>query len=144
MLFRSAISYELMGRIDDAKAWYGQLARNYSKTEGGVKAAGALRRLSLTGNPLQLAGRTLQGQPLNIEQYRGKVVLVVFWASYAQPFLADAETLKTVYAKHQKSGFEIVGINMDPDAAAATAWLGQNSIRWQNLRETPQIGRAHV
>ena len=133
-----AISYELMGRIDDAKAWYGQLARNYSKTEGGVKAAGALRRLSLTGNPLQLAGRTLQGQPLNIDQYRGKVVLVVFWASYAQPFLADAETLKTVYAKHQKSGFEIVGINMDPDAAAATSWLGQNSIRWQNLRETPQ------
>lgn len=137
-----AISYELMGRIDDAKAWYGQLARNYPKTEGGVKAAGALKRLSLTGNPLQLAGRTLQGQPLSIEQYRGKVVLVVFWASYAQPFLADAETLKAVYAKHQKSGFEIVGINMDPDAAAATAWLGTNAIRWQNLREVPQQAGA--
>ncbi|HBC61204.1 MAG TPA: hypothetical protein DC058_08285 [Planctomycetaceae bacterium] len=137
-----AISYELMGRIDDAKAWYGQLAKNYPKTEGGVKASGALRRLSLTGNPLQLAGKNLQGQPLSIEQYRGKVVLVVFWASYAQPFLADAETLKAVYAKHQKSGFEIVGINMDPDAAAATAWLGSNAIRWQNLREAPQQAGA--
>jgi TolA-binding protein/peroxiredoxin len=137
-----AISYELMGRIDDAKAWYGQLARNYPKTEGGVKAAGALRRLSLTGNPLQLAGKNLQGQPISIEQYRGKVVLVVFWASYAQPFLADAETLKSVYAKHQKSGFEIVGINMDPDAAAANAWLGSNAIRWQNLREAPQQAGA--
>jgi TolA-binding protein/peroxiredoxin len=137
-----AISYELMGRIDDAKAWYGQLARNYPKTEGGVKAAGALRRLSLTGNPLQLAGKNLQGQPISIEQYRGKVVLVVFWASYAQPFLADAETLKSVYAKHQKSGFEIIGINMDPDAAAANAWLGSNAIRWQNLREAPQQAGA--
>ncbi|MFN5895878.1 MAG: redoxin domain-containing protein [Planctomyces sp.] len=137
-----AISYELMGRIDDAKAWYGQLAKNYPKTEGGVKASGALRRLSLTGNPLQLAGKNLQGQPLSIEQYRGKVVLVVFWASYAQPFLADAETLKAVYAKHQKSGFEIVGINMDPDAAAATAWLGSNALRWQNLREAPQQAGA--
>ena len=51
-----AISYELMGRLDDAKAWYEQLAKNYSKTEGGMKAQGALRRLTLTGNKLSLSG----------------------------------------------------------------------------------------
>jgi hypothetical protein len=50
--------------------------------------------------------------------------------------------LKSVYAKHQKSGFEIIGINMDPDAAAANAWLGSNAIRWQNLREAPQQAGA--
>jgi len=130
-----AISYELMGRIDDAKAWYGTLAKSYPKTEGGVKAQGALRRLNLTGTPFRLAGKTLQGQPLSVDQYQGKVLLVVFWASYAQPFIEDAETLKTVYAKHQKGGFEILGINLDPDAASATAWLTSSGARWQNLRD---------
>lgn len=130
-----AISYELMGRIEDARAWYGTLAKNYPKTEGGVKAQGALRRLNLTGKTFELTGKNLQGQPLSVDQYKGKVLLVVFWASYAQPFVEEAEALKTVYAKHQKAGFEILGINLDPDAAAATAWVGSNGVRWQNLRE---------
>jgi len=136
-----AISYELMGRIDDAKAWYAQLAKNYPQTEGGVKATGALKRLNLIGSPLQLAGKNLQNQPISSTQYRNKVVLVVFWASYAQPFADDLEFLQAALAKHQKTGFEILGINLDPDPAAATAFLTKSNIRWQNLREpAPQPG----
>ena len=133
-----AISYELMGRIDDAKAWYEQLAKNYPNTEGGVKAQGALRRLTLTGNKLTLAGKTLQGQNLSTAQYQGKVVLVVFWASYAQPFTDDLAAIKAVYAKYQKSGFEILGINLDPDLASVGPYLKQQGIAWQNLREAPK------
>jgi peroxiredoxin len=130
-----AISYELMGRIDDAKAWYGQLAKNYPQTEGGIKATGALKRLNLIGSPLQLAGKNLQNQPISSAQYRNKVVLVVFWASYAQPFADDLEALQAALAKHQKTGFEILGVNLDPDPAAATAFITKSNIRWQNLRE---------
>ncbi|MFM7037797.1 MAG: redoxin domain-containing protein [Planctomycetaceae bacterium] len=130
-----AISYELMGRIDDAKAWYGQLAKNYPQTEGGIKATGALKRLNLIGSPLQLAGKNLQNQPISSAQYRNKVFLVVFWASYAQPFTDDLEALQAALAKHQKNGFEILGINLDPDPAAAAAFITKSSIRWQNLRE---------
>ncbi len=133
-----AISYELMGRIDDAKAWYEQLAKDYPRTEGGVKAQGALRRLTLTGNKLTLAGKTLQGQNLSSAQYQGKVVLVVFWASYAQPFTDDLAAIKAVYAKHQKSGFEILGINLDPELTAVGPYLKQQGITWQNLREAPK------
>lgn len=132
-----AISYELMGRIDDAKAWYAQLAKNYPKTEGGVKATGALKRLTLTGNKLQLAGKTLQGQNLSSAQYQGKVTLIVFWASYAKPFTDDLPAIKAAYAKYQKSGFEILGVNMDPDLTSLAAYIKQHTINWQNLRETP-------
>jgi peroxiredoxin len=133
-----AISYELMGRIDDAKAWYSQLATKYPQTEGGRKAQGALRRLTLTGNKLTLAGRTLQEQPLNFTQYQGKVVLVIFWASYAQPFTDDLTAIKAAYAKYQPQGFEIVGINLDPDTTGLPAYLKQQGITWQNLRDAPR------
>ncbi len=133
-----AISYELMGRIEDAKAWYAQLAKNYPTTEGGAKAQGALRRLTLTGRKLQLAGKNLQGQPVSAAQYEGKVMLVVFWASYAQPFTDDLPAIQEVYAKHQKAGFEILGVNMDTDTTAVAAYLKQQGITWQNLREVPK------
>ena len=133
-----AISYELMGRLDDAKAWYEQLAKNYSKTEGGVKAKGALHRLKLTGSKLQLSGKTLYQKDLSSEQYEGKVLLVVFWASYAQPFTADLPAIKAAYDKYNKDGFEILGVNMDSDQSALGAYLKQHGITWQSLREVPK------
>jgi len=133
-----AISYELMGRLDDAKAWYEQLAKNYSTTEGGEKAKGALRRLTLTGNKLQLAGKTLYQKDLSSAQYNGKVLLVVFWASYAQPFTTDLPAIQAVYSKHNKDGFEILGVNMDGDLSTLSAYLKEHGITWQSLREAPK------
>lgn len=133
-----AISYELMGRLDDARAWYEQLAKNYSKTEGGVKAQGALRRLTLTGNKLQLAGKTLYQKDLSSAQYGGKVLLVVFWASYAQPFTVDLPAIQAAYTKYNKDGFEILGVNMDSDLSTLPAYLKQHGITWQSLREAPK------
>ncbi len=102
-----------------------------------MKATGALKRLTLTGNKLQLAGKTLQGQNLSSAQYQGKVTLVVFWASYAKPFTDDLPAIKAAYAKYQKSGFEILGVNMDPELAPLAAYVKQHTINWQNLRENP-------
>lgn len=133
-----SISSELMGRIDDAKAWYAQLAKNYPETEAGLKAQGALKRLTLVGKKLQLAGKNLQGQPIASTQYAGKVMLVVFWASYAQPFTDDLPTITAVYEKHQKAGFEILGVNMDADTTELAGYLKQHGINWQNLRDTPK------
>ena len=65
-------------------------------------------------------------------------MLVVFWASYAQPFTDDLAAIKAVYAKYQKSGFEILGINLDPDLASVGPYLKQQGIAWQNLREAPK------
>lgn len=133
-----AISYELMGRLDDAKAWYEQLAKNYSKTEGGVKAQGALRRLNLTGNKLTLAGKSLYQKDLSSAQYDGKVLLVVFWASYAQPFTDDLPEIQAAYTKYNKDGFEILGVNMDSDLTTLSAYLKQHGITWQSLRDAPK------
>lgn len=133
-----AISYELMGRLDDAKAWYEQLAKNYPTTEGGAKAQGALRRLTLTGNKLQLAGKTLYQKDLSSAQYNGKVLLVVFWASYAQPFTADLPAIQSVFSKYNKDGFEILGVNMDGDLSALSTYLKAHGITWQSLRESPK------
>ena len=133
-----AISYELMGRLDDAKAWYEQLAKNYPKTDAGVKAQGALRRLTLTGNKLSLSGKSLYQKDLSSAQYDGKVLLVVFWASYAQPFTADLPAIKTVYDKYNEDGFEIMGVNMDGDLSTLPAYLKQHGITWQSLREAPK------
>lgn len=130
-----AISLELMGRIDDARAWYERLAREHERTNAGIRARGALKRLSLTGSRLELAGKSLTGQPLASSQYRGKVTLVVFWATWALPFTDDVPELNQVYQKYRASGFEILGVNLDSSVDTIPGYLKQHGIAWPSIRD---------
>lgn len=130
-----AISLELMGRVDDARRWYGQLVKDHSATNAGIRARGALRRLSLAGQPLELKGRSLTGQEVSSAQYRGKVTLVVFWATWAQPYTDDLPKITAIHKKYQRSGFEILGVNLDADASGIRDYLTKNGNNWQSIRE---------
>ncbi len=131
-----AISLELMGRVDDAKRWYGVLVKDHERTNAGIRARGALRRLDLAGKPLQLAGRSLDGNKIDASQYRGKVTLVVFWATWAQPYTDDLPKLVDVHKKYQRAGFEILGVNLDADAQGIPAYLARNGGgNWQHIRD---------
>ena len=66
------------------------------------------------------------GKPRKFSEFRGKIVLLDFWATWCAPCLADIPKLKAIYEKHKADGFEIVGMNVEtigddgaPDAAAA-------------------------
>jgi thiol-disulfide isomerase/thioredoxin len=130
-----AISLELMGRLDDAKAWYQRLATDYERSNAGIRARGAMKRLSLTGNRLQLSGKTMQGQPLSADNYRGRVTLVVFWATWAVPFTDDLPELNQIYARYKGNGFDILGVNLDANADAIPPYVRQHKIAWQSIRD---------
>lgn len=131
-----AISLELMGRVDDAKRWYTQLVKDHSVSNAGIRARGALRRLNLAGQRLDLKGRSLTGQDIDAAQYKGKVTLVVFWATWAKPYTDELPKIIDVHKRYQRSGFEILGVNLDADASGLRAYLAQNGGgTWQNIRE---------
>jgi thiol-disulfide isomerase/thioredoxin/flagellar hook-basal body complex protein FliE len=130
-----AISLELMGQIDDARAWYTRLAKDYERTNAGIRARGALKRLDLTGKPLVLEGKSLDNRPLASSAYKGRVTLVVFWATWAMPFTDDLPKLNEVHKKYKAEGFEILGVNLDSSADALPAYLKQHGIAWNSIRD---------
>lgn len=71
------------------------------------------------------------GKPRKLSEFRGKYVLLDFWATWCKPCLADIPKLKELYAKHKANGFEIIGMDAetigdeegdsDPEFAKETA-----------------------
>ena len=63
--------------------------------------------------------KELRGEPLSLADYKGKYVLVDFWASWCVPCRAGNPHLLSIYKKYKDKGFEIIGVSdddSDPDA----------------------------
>ena len=137
ILFMKAKLYEQVLK-DSAKADAAmeQLQRDFPDTEPAriVKEEAASKKLrgSLVqgGKFPDFAEKDLAGKPLSIANYKGKVVLVDFWATWCPPCRAELPNVLKTYAAHHKDGFEIVGISLDEDQQKLTSFIKNQNMTW--------------
>src|SRR5262249_30144561 len=103
-------------------------------------------RLSLSSKPApEVTGKQIDGTAFDITPWKGKVVLVDFWATNCRPCLEDLPKLREIYAEFHPLGLEIVGVSFDEDEAPLTEFLERTKLPWtivKNDKQTPD--RFHV
>jgi thiol-disulfide isomerase/thioredoxin len=72
----------------------------------------------------------LNGQPLSVAKFKGKVVLIDFWATWCGPCIAELPNLKQAYEQYHPKGFEIIGISLDSDKGKLTGFLEKEKMTW--------------
>ena len=97
------------------------------------KLEGMTRRLNLPGNNIQLSGTLLDGSEFDWKSYRGKVVLVDFWATWCQPCRQEVPNVLKLYKAYHEKGFDVVGISLDESREQAESYIKQYDIPWPNL-----------
>ncbi|MEU1038309.1 TlpA family protein disulfide reductase [Streptomyces sp. NPDC005551] len=81
-----------------------------------------------------LSGKTVDGKRIDVDDYRGKVVVLNVWGSWCAPCRAEAENFEKVYQDTKKQGVQFVGINTrDPGTAAAKAFEKEHGITYPSL-----------
>lgn len=65
----------------------------------------------------ELAGKTIDGKPVDLAGFRGQVVLVNVWATWCKPCNKELPELVKLHAEHQAQGFSVLGVSVDRQQA---------------------------
>lgn len=123
---------ERTGDKDRAIAAYRVLADKYPESQPGKQAQGIIRRLELLGKELKDFSFTdVNGQKVDIADYKGKVVLIDFWATWCGPCRGELPNVKQTLDKYGSQGFAIIGVSLDyPDKQKLLDFLKKENMTW--------------
>jgi thiol-disulfide isomerase/thioredoxin len=91
----------------------------------------ALRNSLKTGSEIPgIVYNDPNGKPIDIKSFKGKYVLVDFWASWCGPCRKAIPEIKTLYAQYKEKGFEVLSVSVDTDNAAWRKAMVEEDMPW--------------
>jgi len=115
------------------------------KTTLGEKARHELARIEnlpslvVGGMAPLIEGQDLDGQPLQLADYRGQVVLLVFWGSWCGPCMAMVPHERELFERHQGKPFVLLGVNCGDSREKAQATVKEKQMGWRHWWDGDEI-----
>lgn len=140
ILFMKATLYEeVFHESDKAEALDAQLQRDFPQTAPArmlkqQAQAEQTRKALVEGSKFpDFEEKDLAGKPLSVANYKGKVVLIDFWATWCGPCVGELPNVLKTYQNYHGKGFEIIGISLDQDKTKLKSFIADKNITWQQF-----------
>jgi len=138
VLFMKAMLYkQILGQPSKAVEILKKVQEDYPTTKFKQIAQDAVvsiemeNRLALGATFPEFDVKDLDGKPLTVKGYKGKVVLVDFWATWCGPCVNELPNVLSTYEKFHGKGFEIIGISLDKDEDRLKEFIKNKNMPWR-------------
>lgn len=120
---------EALATLSATSASNKQLVDNYLKKEAARKEAAERMK---EGNPApDFEFLTVKGKKTSLKKYKGKVLLLDFWASWCGPCRQEIPNMKKYYEEYKDKGVEFLSVSIDAKKDAWTKAMKEENMAWQ-------------
>jgi thiol-disulfide isomerase/thioredoxin len=97
---------------------------------------------TIVGNPApEVILHTTEGKSVSLASFRGKPVLLDFWATWCAPCVASFPILERLYSEVKSKGLVMLGIDEDDDPLKASQFLAEHKEPWPNFHDDGEVAR---
>ncbi|NWG18060.1 MAG: TlpA family protein disulfide reductase [Chloroflexi bacterium] len=89
-----------------------------------------------TGQTPLFSTSTFTGEPVSLNDYQGKVVMLNFWATWCPPCRAEMPVIEAAYRQYRDDGFVVLAINNSEDTHTVGAFAQQFGLSFPVLMDT--------
>lgn len=82
--------------------------------------------------------KSLAGENLRLEEYRGQVVLINFWASWCGPCRQEMPLLDRLHSRYEETGFAVLGVNVEGEREPAQEIVDKTKVTFPVLIDEQQ------
>lgn len=137
-LYATSLRWDGDYRLDELQTLVDEFAETYPDLAITRSMQERLRLFSITASgatAAPLSGKDLDGTPYSLDDFKGKTVLVDFWASWCVPCRVENRHYPELLEKYATQDFVVLAVNMDDTRSAWGRATSQDNITWPQISD---------
>ncbi|MET6999914.1 peroxiredoxin family protein [Chitinophaga defluvii] len=123
---------EQVDRLAKKYPWFKEVQE---KKASMAKAEAIAKKTAIGAPAMEFTQNDVNGKPIKLSDYKGKYVLVDFWASWCGPCRAENPNVLENYEKYHDKGFEILGVSLDDKKENWVKAIKDDGLTWQHVSD---------